>query len=93
VYDAITADRCFHKGMPAAEALRQMYEWSKFHFNPALTQEFMVNVFYSMKSQTYIKPQTVDLARGVGYGSGDKIVRHEAPEKWQVDPPRFMQLA
>ena len=127
VYDAITADRCYHKGMPAAEALRKMYEWSKFHFNPALTQEFMrcvgiypvgtlvllesgrlgvvvephetslltpkVNVFYSTKSQTYIKPQTVDLARGVGYGGGDKIVRHESPEKWQVDPLRFMQLA
>jgi HD-GYP domain-containing protein (c-di-GMP phosphodiesterase class II) len=127
VYDAITADRCYHKGMPAAEALRKMYEWSKFHFNPALTQEFMrcvgiypvgtlvllesgrlavvvephetslltpkVNVFYSTKSQTYIKPQTVDLARGVGFGGGDKIVRYESPEKWQVDPLRFMQLA
>jgi len=127
VYDAITADRCYHKGMPAAEALRKMYEWSKFHFNPTLTQEFMrcvgiypvgtlvllesgrlgvvvephetslltpkVNVFYSTKSQTYIKPQTVDLARAVGYGGGDKIVRHESPEKWQVDPLRFMQLA
>jgi hypothetical protein len=52
-----------------------------------------VNVFYSTKSQTYIKPQMVDLARGVGYGGGDKIVRYEAPEKWQVDPLRFMQLA
>jgi HD-GYP domain-containing protein (c-di-GMP phosphodiesterase class II) len=28
VYDAITADRCYHKGMPAAEALCKMYEWS-----------------------------------------------------------------
>jgi HD-GYP domain-containing protein (c-di-GMP phosphodiesterase class II) len=127
VYDAITADRCYHKGMPAAEALRKMYEWSKFHFNPALTQEFMrcvgiypvgtlvllesgrlavvvephetslltpkVNVFYSTKSQTYIKPQTVDLARGLGFGGGDKIVRYESPEKWQVDPLRFMQVA
>jgi HD-GYP domain-containing protein (c-di-GMP phosphodiesterase class II) len=127
VYDAITADRCYHKGMPAAEALRKMYEWSKFHFSPALTQEFMrcvgiypvgtlvllesgrlgvvvephetslltpkVNVFYSTKSQAYIKPETVDLARGLGFGGGDRIVRHEAPEKWQVDPLRFLQVA
>ena len=127
VYDAITADRCYHKGMPAAEALRKMYEWSKFHFNPALTQEFMrcvgiypvgtlvllesgrlavvvephetslltpkVNVFYSTKSQTYIKPETVDLSRGLGFGGGDKIVRHESPDKWKVDPLRFMALA
>ena len=41
VYDAITADRCYHKGMSAAEALRKIYEWSKFHFNPAYVQEFM----------------------------------------------------
>lgn len=127
VYDAITADRCYHKGMPAAEALRKMYEWSKFHFNPALTQEFMrcvgiypvgtlvllesgrlgvvvephetslltpkVNVFFSTKSQTYIKPEIVDLARGLGFGGGDKIVRHESAEKWKVDPLRFMALA
>jgi HD-GYP domain-containing protein (c-di-GMP phosphodiesterase class II) len=127
VYDAITADRCYHKGMPAAEALRKMYEWSRFHFSPALTQEFMrcvgiypvgtlvllesgrlgvvvephetslltpkINVFYSTRSQTYIKPETVDLARALGFGGGDRIVRHESPEKWQVDPQRFMQLA
>jgi len=127
VYDAITADRCYHKGMPAAEALRKMYEWSKFHFSPSLMQEFMrcvgiypvgtmvllesgrlavvvephetslltpkVNVFYSTKSQTYIKPETVDLARGLGFGGGDKILRHESPEKWQVDPQRFLALA
>jgi HD-GYP domain-containing protein (c-di-GMP phosphodiesterase class II) len=41
VYDAITADRCYHQGMPAAEALRKIFEWSKFHFNPVLAQEFI----------------------------------------------------
>lgn len=127
VYDAITADRSYHKGIPPAEALRKIYEWSKFHFNPELAQAFMrcvgiypvgtlvllesgrlavvvephetslltpkVNVFYSTKSQTYIKPEMVDLARGVGFGGGDKIVRHESADKWQVDPLRFLALA
>ena len=41
VYDAITSDRCYHKGIPPAEALRKIYEWSKHHFDPALVQEFM----------------------------------------------------
>lgn len=41
VYDAITADRCYHKGMEATEALRKMWEWSKDHFDPALLQAFM----------------------------------------------------
>ncbi|MBD8533254.1 MULTISPECIES: HD-GYP domain-containing protein [unclassified Massilia] len=124
VYDAITSDRCYHKGMPAADALRKIYEWSKFHFDPGLTQEFMrcvgiypvgtlvmlesgrlgvvvephesnlltpkVNVFFNTKSQTYIRPELLDLSRGFGFGGGDKIVRHEAPDKWRVDPDKFL---
>jgi HD-GYP domain-containing protein (c-di-GMP phosphodiesterase class II) len=121
VYDAITADRVYHKGMPAAEALRKIYEWSKFHFNPVLAQEFVrcvgiypvgtlvllesgrlavvvephesslltpkVNVFYDTRSQAYIRPETVDLV------GGDKILRHELPDKWRVDPMQFMAVA
>jgi HD-GYP domain-containing protein (c-di-GMP phosphodiesterase class II) len=41
VYDAITSDRCYHKGMTPHDALRRIYEWSKFHFNPALAQQFI----------------------------------------------------
>ncbi|MCC2973076.1 HD-GYP domain-containing protein [Massilia sp. IC2-476] len=127
VYDAITSDRCYHKGMPAAEALRKIYEWSKFHFNPTLAQEFMrcvgiypvgtlvllesgrlgvviephetslltpkVNVFFSTKNQTYIKPQTLDLSKALGFGGGDKILRHESAEKWNVNPLQFMNIA
>jgi hypothetical protein len=52
-----------------------------------------VNVFFNTRSQAYIRPATVDLARPLGFGGGDKIVRHESPEKWNVDPARFMHLA
>ncbi|MEO7495246.1 MAG: HD-GYP domain-containing protein [Massilia sp.] len=124
VYDAITADRCYHKGMSAAEALRKIYEWSKFHFNPGYVQEFMrcvgiypvgtmvmlesgrlgvviephetnllapkVNVFFNTRKNIYIKPETVDLSRALGMGGGDKIVRHESPAKWNVDPMKFL---
>ncbi|MFC5460240.1 HD-GYP domain-containing protein [Massilia niabensis] len=126
VYDAITSDRCYHKGMSAADALRKIYEWSKFHFNPTLVQEFMrcvgiypvgtmvmlqsgrlgvvvephetnlltpkVNVFFNTKSETYIRPQLLDLSRALGFGGGDKIVSHEAPAKWRVDPDKFLIL-
>ncbi|MEN9658276.1 HD-GYP domain-containing protein [Iodobacter fluviatilis] len=44
VYDAITSDRCYHKGMPASEGLKKLWEWSKFHFNPTLVQAFMRTV-------------------------------------------------
>jgi HD-GYP domain-containing protein (c-di-GMP phosphodiesterase class II) len=126
VYDAITADRCYHKGMSAADALRKIYEWSKFHFNPQYAQEFMrcvgiypvgtmvmlesgrlgvviephetnllapkVNVFFNTRKNVYIKPETVDLARGLGFGGGDKIVGHESAAKWNVDPMRFISV-
>jgi putative nucleotidyltransferase with HDIG domain len=127
VYDALTADRVYHKGIPAAAALRKIYEWSKHHFNQQLVQEFMrcvgiypvgtlvllesgrlgvvvephesnllapkVNVFFNTRTNVYIKPETIDLSRGLGFGGGDKIVGHESPSRWNVDPMRFMTLA
>ncbi len=124
VYDAITSDRCYHKGISAAQALRKIFEWSKFHFNPALTQQFIrcigiypvgtlvllesgrlgvvteqdeaslltpkVKVFFNTKTKTYVRPETLDLSKSLGHGGGDRIVRHEVPEKWQVDPARFL---
>lgn len=41
VYDAITADRVYHKGMPPTDALRKLFEWSKHHFDPTLVKAFM----------------------------------------------------
>lgn len=127
VYDAITAVRCYHAGISAAEALRKLYEWSKFHFDPIYVQHFMrcvgiypvgtlvllesgrlgvvieahetnllapkVNVFFNTKSNVYIRPATVDLSKSLGFGGGDKIVSHQSPKKWGVDPSRFMSLA
>ena len=127
VYDALTSERSYHKAIPAADALRKIYEWSKFHFNPVFAQDFMrcvgiypvgtmvklesgrlavvieahesnllapkVNVFFSTRSNAYIKPETVDLSRGLGFGGGDKIIGHESAAKWQVDPMRFLSLA
>jgi HD-GYP domain-containing protein (c-di-GMP phosphodiesterase class II) len=126
VYDAITADRCYHKGVSAAQALRQIHEWSKFHFNPRFSQEFMrcvgiypvgtlvmlesgrlgvvvephetqllapkVNVFFDSKRNLHIKPRTVDLSRSLGFGGADKIVRHESPQKWKLDPMKFLVI-
>jgi len=127
VYDAITSDRCYHKGLAPAEALRKLYEWSKFHFDPVLVQEFIrcvgiypvgtlvllesqrlgvvveahpislltpkVNVFFHIGKGAYIRPETVDLSQAVGFGGGDRIVRHESQARWNLDPQRFMGLA
>lgn len=44
VYDAITSLRIYHKPIPATEALRKMFEWSKVHFNPSLVQAFIKGI-------------------------------------------------
>ncbi len=124
VYDAITSDRVYHKGMPPTEALRKMFEWSKFHFNPELVHAFakvvgiypvgalvrlesgrlavvveqressmlqpLVRVMFDARRDYHLKPEDVDLSRPLGKGGADRIVGHESPEKWNIDPMRFL---
>jgi putative nucleotidyltransferase with HDIG domain len=127
VYDAITSNRCYHKGMPAPEGLKKLLEWSKFHFNPELVQAFIrtigiyplgtlvrlesgrlaivieqsegamllpiVKIIFSTKSNTYLKPEIIDLSRSMGMGGADKIVGYENPAKWEIDVNRFLFAA
>lgn len=124
VYDAITSERCYHKGLVPHEALRKIFEWSKFHFNPTLVQAFLrtigiypvgtlvllesgrigvvveqsesnllqprVKLFFDSRKQSYTAPLEVDLAKPLGHGGGDRIVSHESPEKWGIDPLKFL---
>ncbi|MFC3146564.1 HD-GYP domain-containing protein [Piscinibacterium candidicorallinum] len=121
VYDAITSERVYHRGMTPTDALRKIYEWSEHHFDRSLVEAFMrcvgiyptgslvllesgrlavvleqnetqllkprVRAFYSTRSQLYITPADIDLARP---GTSDRILRHEDPHKWNVAPSRFM---
>lgn len=41
VYDAITADRVYHKGMSPHEALKKLIEWSVFHLDKELVYQFI----------------------------------------------------
>ena len=124
VYDAISSDRCYHKGMPPPEAVRKIFEWSRFHFNPDMVQAFVrcigiypvgalvrlesdrlavvteqndanliqptVRVFFDAKVKRPLVPETVDLARSLGHGGGDRIVSHEDPAVWGVNPMAYM---
>lgn len=40
VYDALTSDRVYHRGMAPTEALRKLLEWSPHHFDPKLVRAF-----------------------------------------------------
>jgi putative nucleotidyltransferase with HDIG domain len=41
VYDAITSNRIYHRGMEPPAALTKLFEWSDHHFDPALVQHFI----------------------------------------------------
>lgn len=41
VYDAISSDRIYHKGMSPPQALKKLLEWSSHHFDPRLVQSFI----------------------------------------------------
>ncbi len=41
VYDAITSNRCYQRKMPPTEALKKLYEWSEYHYNRDLVQQFI----------------------------------------------------
>lgn len=41
VYDAITADRVYHKGMTPTQGLKKLLEWSGTHLDPTLVKQFI----------------------------------------------------
>ena len=41
VYDAITADRVYHKGMTPTQGLKKLLEWSGSHLDPVLVKQFI----------------------------------------------------
>jgi len=41
VYDAITSDRVYHKGMTPTQGLKKLLEWSNGHLDPKLVKEFI----------------------------------------------------
>jgi len=41
VYDAITADRCYHKGMTPTVAIKRLLEWSDNHLDRSLVNHFI----------------------------------------------------
>lgn len=44
VYDALTSDRVYRKGISPAAAVQKLFEWSKHHFDPEMTKVFLKSV-------------------------------------------------
>ncbi|WP_022849681.1 HD-GYP domain-containing protein [Limisalsivibrio acetivorans] len=44
IYDAITSDRVYHKGMEPAQALKLMFKWADSHINKKVFEFFVTNI-------------------------------------------------
>jgi putative nucleotidyltransferase with HDIG domain len=49
-----------------------------------------VRVVYDTRKASFVPPFDVDLARAVGHGGADRIIRHESPLKWSIDPMAYL---
>lgn len=47
-----------------------------------------VHVFFNIKGNVYLRPYVLDLAHQGA--QGERIVSHESPARWQVEPRRFL---
>ncbi len=67
VYDAISSNRIYHKGMEPALALQKLFEWSQYHFDPELVQHFIQAIgIYPVGSLVMLESQRVGIVMEQG---------------------------
>jgi hypothetical protein len=50
----------------------------------------LVRVMFDARRNHYLKPEDVDLSKPLGRGGADRIVGHESPEMWRIEPMKFL---
>lgn len=96
VYDAITSDRVYHRGLPPSQALAKMFEWSREHFDRRLMQRF-IRTLGVFPAGSLVRLDSQCLAVVVEQGETDLLaptvrVFYDIPRKAFVGP-RDIDLA
>ncbi|MBV6342397.1 HD-GYP domain-containing protein [Candidatus Magnetobacterium casense] len=98
VFDAITSNRCYHKGMSTIEAMRKLLEWSDFNFNKAVTHTFIRSIgIYPVGSMVRLKSSklAVVIDRGFDNSHFEPIVKvvYDINKSKYIFPPFTLDLA
>ncbi len=96
VYDAISSERVYHKGMAPTQALKKMLEWSEHHFDPQLVQSFIRSVgIYPCGSLVRLESGRLGVVLEQNEGSLlEPVVRvfYRADKQYYI-PPEVVNLA
>lgn len=95
VYDAITSNRCYHKGMIAADALKMLFAWSGKHFNEVLVK-FFIHLIGVYPAGAVVVLDTGELAVVLKTNKDDgmrpKILIISDNEKKLLNDPEYFDL-
>lgn len=88
VYDALTSDRCYKKGIDRIEGLRKIYEWSDFHFNKDLAYQFIRCIgVYPIGTCVKLESGRVGVVVGSTESADQPVVRLFFDEHKQIPVP------
>jgi putative nucleotidyltransferase with HDIG domain len=69
IYDAITSDRVYHKGMAATSALKLMFQWADKHINKSVFEFFIKNIgIYPVGSLVIMATQELAMVGKINNG-------------------------
>lgn len=96
VYDAISSERIYHKGMSPTQALKKLLEWSSHHFDPKLVQSF-IRAIGIYPTGTLVQLESKRLGVVVEQNEGnllEPVVRifYHAGQQYYI-PPEIVDLA
>ncbi|MBF0345753.1 MAG: HD-GYP domain-containing protein [Nitrospirae bacterium] len=98
VFDAITSNRCYHKGMSTIEAMRKLLEWSDSNFNKTVTHNFIRSIgIYPVGSLVRLKSNRLSVVvdRGVENSYFEPIVKvvYDINKSKYIFPPFTLDLS
>jgi len=96
VYDAISSERVYHKGMSPTQALKKLLEWSSHHFDPKLVQSF-IRAIGIYPTGTLVQLESKRLGVVIEQNEGnllEPVVRifYHAGQQYYI-PPEIVDLA